>query len=75
MIKGQTLLEIDGSGEDDGTQDEDWVQLEVSTAGINFDTYMSIDQELATYGVLCVWKKCVVSWKVEVARRRARRWW
>jgi hypothetical protein len=33
--------------------------------------YVSVDQELATCGVVCcVWKKCVVSWEVEVAWRR-----
>jgi hypothetical protein len=34
--------------------------------------YVSVDQELATYGVLCVWKKCVVSWEVEVVWRRCK---
>jgi hypothetical protein len=32
------VKEIDESGGDDGTQDEDSVVLEVSTAGVNFDT-------------------------------------
>lgn len=28
------------------------------TAGVDFDTYMSVDQELATCGVLCVEEMC-----------------
>jgi hypothetical protein len=52
--EGSDVTEIDGSGEDDGPQDEDWVRLGASTAGVNFDTYMSVDQELLTCGVLCV---------------------
>ena len=39
-------------------QDEDWVQLGTSTAGMNFDTYMSVDQELTTCSVLCVEEMC-----------------
>ena len=39
-------------------QDEDLVRLEASTAGMNFDAYMSVDQELAMYSVLCVEAMC-----------------
>jgi hypothetical protein len=46
------MTEIDRSGEDDCTQDEDWVRLGASTTGLN-DTYVSEDQELMTCGVLC----------------------
>jgi hypothetical protein len=60
--EGSDVTEIDGSGEDDGAQDEDWVRLGASTAGMNFEAYMSVDQELATCGVLCV-----ESWELEVA--------
>jgi hypothetical protein len=54
MKKGQ----IDRSGEDDGRQDEDWVWLGASTAGVNFDAYVSVDQELVTCGVLYVEEMC-----------------
>jgi hypothetical protein len=35
-------------------------------------SYMSVDQELTMCGMLCVWKKCVVSWEVEVVWRRCK---
>jgi hypothetical protein len=56
--EGSGMTEIDRSGEDDGTQDEYWVQLGASTPGVNFDAYVPIDQELATCGVLCVEEMC-----------------
>jgi hypothetical protein len=34
---GSDMTEIDRSGEDDSMQDEDWVRLGASTAGVNFD--------------------------------------
>jgi hypothetical protein len=52
--EGSGMMEIDGSGEDDGTQDEDWVWLGATTAGVNFNASLSVDQELTTCGVLCV---------------------
>jgi hypothetical protein len=36
--EGSDVMETDGSGEDGSMQDEDWVRLGVSTAGVNFDT-------------------------------------
>jgi hypothetical protein len=56
--QGSDVTEIDGSGEDDGTKDEDWVRLGACIAGVNFDAYVSVDQELATCGVLCVEEMC-----------------
>jgi len=45
------MTEIDDeSVEDDVTQDEDWVLLGSSTAGVDFDAYACVDQELATCG-------------------------
>jgi hypothetical protein len=60
--EGSDVMEVSGSGEDDITQDEDWVRLGASTAGVEFDAYMSVDQELAMCGV--------VGWGVELAWRR-----
>jgi hypothetical protein len=54
------VTEINGSGEDDIMQDEDWVWLGASTAGIDFDAYMSVDQELASCGALCMEEMCRV---------------
>jgi hypothetical protein len=53
-------MKVDGSSEDDVMQDEDWVQLGASTACVDFDAYMSVDQELMTCGVLCIEGMCVV---------------
>jgi hypothetical protein len=39
-------------------QDEDKVRLGTNTAGIDFDAYASVDQELATCGVLCMEEIC-----------------
>jgi hypothetical protein len=58
--EGSDVTEVDGSGEDEVMQYEDWVRLEASTAGVNFDTYMSVDQELQTCGELCMEEMCVV---------------
>ena len=33
-------------------QDEDWIRLGASIAGVNFDTYVSVNQELAMCGEL-----------------------
>jgi hypothetical protein len=52
------VTKIDGSGEDDGTLDKDRVRLGACTAGVNFDAYVSVDQELTTCGVLCVEEMC-----------------
>jgi hypothetical protein len=38
--EGSDVTETDRSDEDDGMQDEDWVWLGASTAGVNFDTYV-----------------------------------
>jgi hypothetical protein len=56
--EGSDVKEIDGSGEDVGTQDEDWVRLGAITTGVNFDAYVSVDQDLATCGVPCVEEMC-----------------
>jgi hypothetical protein len=69
--EGSDVKEVDGSGEDDVTQDEDWVRLRANTAGMDFDAYVSVDQELATCGVVCMKEMCgVVWWEVEVEWRR-----
>jgi hypothetical protein len=71
--QGSDVMEIDGSGEDDGMPDEDWVRLGACTAGMNFDAYVSVDQELTTCGVLCVEEMwCVGKWKL---RGGGARWW
>jgi hypothetical protein len=57
---GSDMTEVDGSGEDDITRDEDWVQQRASTTGMDFDAYMSVDQELTTCGVLCMEGMCGV---------------
>jgi hypothetical protein len=54
------VTEVDGSGEDAITQDEAWVWLGASTAGVDFDTYVSVDKELTTCGVLCMEEMCGV---------------
>jgi hypothetical protein len=46
------MTEVDGVVEDDVMQDEDWVRLWENTTGMGSDAYMSVDQGLATYGVL-----------------------
>jgi hypothetical protein len=58
--EGSDVTEVNESGEDDVTQDEDWVRLGASTAGVNFDAYVSVDQELATCGLLCMEEMCGV---------------
>jgi hypothetical protein len=58
--EGSEVTEVDGSGEDDVTQDEDWVWLGASTAGVDLDACVSVDQELATCGVLCMEEMCGV---------------
>jgi hypothetical protein len=65
------VTEVNGSSEDDVMQNEDWVRLGASTTGVDFDAYVSVDQELM-HVVCCVWKKCVVWWEVEVAWRGGR---
>jgi hypothetical protein len=51
-------MEVNGSGDDNVMQDKDWVRLGASTAGMDFDTYMSVDQELGTCGVLRMEEMC-----------------
>jgi hypothetical protein len=66
--EGSEMTEVNRSGEDDVTQDEDWVWLGASTAGLDFDTYVSVDQELTTCCVLFMW--CgVVWWEMQVTWR------
>jgi hypothetical protein len=48
--EGSDVTEVDGSDEDDVTQDEDWVRLGTSTTGVDFDAYVSVEQELAMCG-------------------------
>jgi hypothetical protein len=63
--EGSDVAEVNGSGEEEVTQDEDWVQLRASIAGLAFDAYMSVDQKLATYGVLCMEEMwCTGKWKL-----------
>jgi hypothetical protein len=53
------VTEVDGSGEDDVTRDEDWVWLGASISGVDFAAYVSVDQELAAcavYGRNVWWK-------------------
>jgi hypothetical protein len=45
-------MEVNRRGEDDLTQDGDWFPLRTSTAGIIFDADVSVNQELATCGVV-----------------------
>jgi hypothetical protein len=52
--EGSDMMVVNETGEEDDTQDEDWVQLGTSTAGVDFDAYVSVDQELETCGVLCM---------------------
>jgi hypothetical protein len=54
------MMEVDGSGEIYVMQDEDWIWLGASTAGVDFDAYVSVDQEHATCGVLCMEVMCGV---------------
>jgi hypothetical protein len=58
--EGSDVTEVDRNGEDDVTQDEDWIQLGASTIGMDFEAYMSVDQELTTCGVLCMEEICGV---------------
>jgi hypothetical protein len=40
---------------------------------VDFDAYVSVDQDLATCGVLCIEERCgVVWWEMEVAWRRGK---
>jgi hypothetical protein len=41
-------------------QDEDWVRPPASTAGMDFDAYVSVDQELVMCGMLCMQEMCGV---------------
>jgi hypothetical protein len=50
--EGSDMMEVNRSGEDNVMQDEDWVRLGASTTGVDFDAYMSVDQQLATCGVV-----------------------
>jgi hypothetical protein len=50
------VTKVDRSGKD-VTQDEDRIRLGASTSGMDFDAYVSVDQELVD-----VW--CVVSWVI-----------
>jgi hypothetical protein len=57
---GSDVTEDSGSGEDDVTQDEEWFWLEASSTSINFDDYVSADQELMMCGMLCPEEMCGV---------------
>jgi hypothetical protein len=46
--------------EDDIMQDEGWIRLGTSTAGMAFGAYVSVDQELSMCGVLCMEEMCGV---------------
>jgi hypothetical protein len=52
--EGSDVTEVGGSGNGDITQDEDWFWLGASTAVLDFDAYVSVDQELAMCDVLCI---------------------
>jgi hypothetical protein len=66
------MTEVDKSGED-VTQDENLVRLGASTTGVDFDAYVSVDQELVMCGMLCMEEMCgVVWWEVEVVWRRGK---
>jgi hypothetical protein len=54
------VTEFNRSGEDDVTQDAGWLQLGASTIGVDFDAYMSVDQEFMMCGVLCMAEMCGV---------------
>jgi hypothetical protein len=59
--EGSDVMEVNGSGEDNVTQEEDWVQLGASTTGMHFDT--------------CLWtwsSRHVVCWEVDVVWRRGK---
>jgi hypothetical protein len=62
--EGSDVMEVDGSGKEEVTQDEDWVRLGASTTGLESDTYVSVDQELVTCGVLCMGEMCGGKWKL-----------
>lgn len=55
---GDRNEESDMSEVNRNDEDEDWTQLETGTAGVDFDAYVSVDQELATCGVLSVEEMC-----------------
>jgi hypothetical protein len=58
--EGSDVTEVDGSGDDDVLQDEAWVWLGASSTGVDFDAYVSVDQELTMCGVLCRGEMCGV---------------
>jgi hypothetical protein len=72
--EGSDVTKVDGSGEDDITQDEGWVGLGASTPCVDFGV-MCLWTRSLQHLVCCEWKKCVVwcgvVWcEVEVVWRR-----